>query len=214
MNKEIDSSDTILDEGVIKFEYELIPAPEINHSLYHDIEQWRKKLFKLELVGEYPIEKVGYGNISKRTDHNNHSFLITGSQTGHLQHLKGDHYTLIIQADLQRQKVIAKGPIKPSSESLTHFAIYQANPKIKYVFHAHSKLIWEYMLNHEGEYAQTSEEIGYGTLEMAEEVQNLIGTHTQGTIVMKGHQDGIIAYAQSPDECGELLINLIKKSRP
>ncbi|MDA8793927.1 class II aldolase/adducin family protein [Bacteriovoracaceae bacterium] len=213
MNKETNLTDMILDEGVIKFNYELIPAPPIELHEYQELENWRKKLFKLKLIGEYPIEKVGYGNISKRTDHSPNSFLITGSQTGHHKDLKGDHYTLILNADLQKQNVTAKGPIKPSSESLTHFAIYKASLEIKYVFHAHSAAIWKYMVEHNNDFDQTSENIGYGTLEMAEQVQSLIGNKTYGTIVMKGHQDGIIAYAKTPEECGSLLIDLVERSQ-
>jgi hypothetical protein len=77
------------DEGVIKFKLTLkrAPAPEMIQVIA--LEKWRALLFKLGLIGEYPIDKIGYGNLSSRLQKK--SFIITGSQTGHLAHLQAHH---------------------------------------------------------------------------------------------------------------------------
>lgn len=195
------------DEGVIKFKLTLkrAPAPEMNQVIA--LEKWRVLLFKLGLIGEYPIDKIGYGNLSSRISKK--TFLITGSQTGHLAHLQAHHYTKVIDCDLKKGSVTAEGLIPPSSESLTHFGIYEANPAIQYVFHVHHQKLWKLLKN--GPYDFIDEDIAYGTQEMAEAAQNLLWNKTTGIFVMKGHEDGIIAYGTTAEETGKVLLELYRK---
>ena len=105
--------------------------------------------------------------------------------------------------------LFSKGPIEPSSEALTHASIYESNKEIKAVFHIHSEKIWKKMIEYN--YDFTRENTPYGTSEMASEVRQLIGNKSSGTIVMKGHKDGVIAYGKSLDETGALILELAKK---
>lgn len=195
------------DEGVIKFKFTLkrAPAPEMNQVIA--LEKWRALFFKLGLIGEYPIDKIGYGNLSSRLSKK--TFLITGSQTGHLAHLQAHHYTKVIECDLKRGSVSAEGLIPPSSESLTHFGIYEANPAIQYVFHVHHPKLWELLIN--GSYDSIEEDVPYGTQEMAMAAQNLLWNKSSGIFVMKGHEDGIIAYGTSAEEAGKIILELYRK---
>jgi ribulose-5-phosphate 4-epimerase/fuculose-1-phosphate aldolase len=195
------------DEGVIKFKLTLkrAPAPEMAQVIA--LEKWRALFFKLGLVGEYPNEKIGYGNLSCRLVKK--SFLITGSQTGHLAHLQAHHYTKVIECDLKKGFVTAEGLIPPSSESLTHYGIYEANSTIQYVFHVHHAKLWEML--RAGPFDSIGENVSYGTQEMAEAAQSLLSDKTSGLIVMKGHEDGIIAYGNSADETGKLILDLYRK---
>jgi len=195
------------DEGSIKFKFTLkrAPAPEMTQVIA--LEKWRALFFKLGLVGEYPIEKVGYGNLSSRL--NGKNFLITGTQTGHLAHLQPHHYTKVIECDFKKGSVTAEGLIPPSSESLTHYGIYMANPVINYVFHIHHTKMWEQLIRDDAE--SISESIPYGTIEMANAAQELLKNKSSGLFVMKGHQDGIIAYGPSPEETGRLVLDQYRK---
>jgi ribulose-5-phosphate 4-epimerase/fuculose-1-phosphate aldolase len=195
------------DEGVIKFKLTLkrAPAPEMAQVIA--LEKWRALFFKLGLVGEYPNEKIGYGNLSSRLIKK--TFLITGSQTGHLAHLQAHHYTKVIDCDLKKGFVTAEGLIPPSSESLTHFGIYEANPAIQYVFHVHHTKLWE-MLS-QGPYDFIGDNVAYGTQEMAEAAQNLLVDKSNGLFVMKGHEDGIISYGTSAEEAGRIILELYRK---
>ncbi len=197
----------IRDEGVIKFKLTLkrAPAPEMNQVIA--LEKWRALFFKLYLIGEYPIEKVGFGNLSSRLIKN--SFIITGSQTGHLPHLQAHHYTKVIECDMKKGLVTAEGLIPPSSESLTHFGIYEANPAINHVFHIHHEVMWKKMI--EGNYDTISEAIPYGTIEMAEATQQLIGNTTSGIFAMKGHDDGIVSYGTTAEEAGKIILDVYRK---
>lgn len=198
---------TARDEGVIKFRLTLkrAPAPEMNQVIA--LEKWRVLFYKLNLIGEYPNEKIGYGNLSSRLTKK--SFIITGSQTGHLPHLQAHHYAKVIECDLKKGSVTAEGLIPPSSESLTHYGIYEANPDIHYVFHVHHAKLWE-MLNN-GPYDFIRENVGYGTLEMAHEAQALLAGKTNGIFVMKGHEDGIISYGSTAEEAGKNILELYRK---
>lgn len=195
------------DEGVIKFKLTLkrAPAPEMNQVIA--LEKWRALFFKLNLIGEYPNEKIGFGNLSSRLTKK--SFIITGSQTGHLAHLQAHHYTKVIDCDLKKGIVSAEGLIPPSSESLTHYGIYEASPLIQHVFHVHHTELWQLMIS--GPYDFISEDIPYGTQEMANAAQTLIGNKTSGIFVMKGHDDGIISYGTSAEEAGKNILDLYRK---
>jgi ribulose-5-phosphate 4-epimerase/fuculose-1-phosphate aldolase len=195
------------DEGVTKFKLTLkrAPAPEFNQVIA--LEKWRALFFKLGLIGEYPTEKIGYGNLSSRLFKK--TFIITGSQTGHLAHLQAHHYTKVIDCDLKRGSVTAEGLIPPSSESLTHYGIYEANPNIQSVFHVHHQNLWE-MLK-QGPYDSIDDDIPYGTQEMAEAASSLLQNKSSGIFVMKGHEDGIISYGSTPEEAGKIILELYRK---
>lgn len=195
-------------EGVIKFKYQLKPSKDIEEKDFIEIEKWRAILFKMGLIGEYPIEKVGYGNISKRLIPMQESFIITGTQTGKLPHLNGSHYTKIIKSDLKKMSLTAIGPIAPSSESLTHHAIYHTNQHINYIFHIHSEKLWNYML--ENNFEATPDHIEYGTNEMANAAQSCIAGKEFGIFAMAGHQDGIMAYGTTAEQTGKVILDLVK----
>jgi hypothetical protein len=197
----------VRDEGIIKFKLTLKRAPAPEQAQFIALEKWRALFYKLSLIGEYPNEKIGYGNLSSRLPKK--AFIITGSQTGHLAHLQAHHYTKVIDCDLKKGLVSAEGLIPPSSESLTHYGIYEANPAIQYVFHVHHPKLWEILQNGDCDYI--SEDIQYGTQEMANAACTLLANKTSGIFVMKGHEDGIISYATTADDAGKNLLELYRK---
>jgi ribulose-5-phosphate 4-epimerase/fuculose-1-phosphate aldolase len=195
------------DEGVIKFKLTLkrAPAPEMNQVIA--LEKWRALFYKLGLIGEYPNEKIGYGNLSSRL--NRQTFIITGSQTGHLAHLQAHHYTKVIECDFKKGSVTAEGLIPPSSESLTHHGIYEANPAIQYVFHVHHQKLWDLLMNTDTDFIPA--DVPYGTQDMANAAYSLIGSKSSGLFYMKGHEDGIISYASNAEDAGKMILDLYRK---
>ena len=202
----------VIDDGVIKFKMTLKKAAPLLADDILPLEKWRAILWRLGLIGEYPIEKIGYGNLSARLANPKNAFVISGTQTGQYPHLKREHYTRVMTCDLQRNAVVAEGPIAPSSESLTHFAIYEANPQISAVFHIHHTVLWERMIANQA--PAIEENVPYGTREMAEAAKALIAGSDQGLFVMKGHQDGIIAYGPTTEVAGKILLKLYKELGP
>lgn len=202
----------VIDDGVIKFKLTLKKAAPLQADEVLPLEKWRAILWRLGLIGEYPIEKIGYGNISQRLPNPKNAFVISGTQTGQLPHLRREHYSRVMSCDLQKNAVHAEGPIAPSSESLTHYGIYESNPQITAIFHVHHAVLWERMI--EKAEPSISADIPYGTKEMAEASKSLIAGSDQGLFVMKGHQDGIIAYGPSTEVAGRLLLKLYKELGP
>ena len=194
------------DEGVIKFKLTLKRAPAPEQTLVIALEKWRALFYKLGLIGEYPNEKIGYGNLSSRLQKK--SFIITGSQTGHLAHLQPHHYTRVIECDLKKGSVTAEGLIPHSSESLTHYGIYEANPAIQFVFHVHHRRLWEQLQL--GRYDYINGNIQYGTQEMAQAAANLLHGKSSGLFVMKGHEDGIISYGATAEDAGRNILEIYR----
>ena len=87
----------VIDEGVIKYNRSnFTHSDPINLVEYSELEYWRKKLFKLNLIGEYLEFGVGFGNLSEVKDFSQYyettktQFLITGTQTGKYSDLDGN----------------------------------------------------------------------------------------------------------------------------
>jgi len=56
-------------------------------------------------------------------------FVITGSATGEIPELEPGHYVKVNSFNIEDNAVQCVGPLKASSESLTHAAIYSADPE-------------------------------------------------------------------------------------
>ena len=95
----------------------------------------------------------------------------------------------------------------PSSESLTHAALYDIAPAARAVLHGHAPEIWR-RARALG-IPVTGPEARNGTPEMALEAQRLYRESTlsgTGLLAMGGHEDGVIALGRSAGEAGEILV--------
>ena len=206
----------VIDDGVIKYDRSnFTQSRPIDSIEYRDLEYWRKKLFLLNLIGEYEEEQVGFGNMSQIFDysHFSHSpvpqFVITGSQTGKYAELDGRHYTRVLNYNIDHLKIWTMGAIEASSEALTHAAIYAHNKNIKAIFHIHSEKIWQGMIDDKTD--STAKTIPYGTVEMARATEKCVGKKDSGSFTMLGHTDGVIIYGKNLAEVGELTLKLYEK---
>jgi L-ribulose-5-phosphate 4-epimerase len=187
------------DEGVIKFKCNWKQEPPMPYELISALNEWRDKLYKAGLIGE-DAEGIGYGNISCRLERN--TFIITGSGTGSLEKLSAEHYTRVIAYNLPENALTSTGPVKPSSESLTHAAIYEAVPQLNAVFHIHHLALWENLLTR---LPSTEKKIEYGTTSMANEIARLLKDPSvlqQGIVAMGGHREGILSFGKGLEDAG------------
>lgn len=205
-----------IDDGIIKFDQsDYTQTPGLATLEFQELENWRKKLYHLKLIGEYLPEKIGYGNLSLKRDYQKWrqverpQFVISGTQTGHLPSLGPDHYTRVVDFDIRLNKVSVQGPMMASSESLTHAALYLVSDQINCVFHIHDQKIWRGMLKDSA--PATPNDIPYGTIEMADYVQKMFPNQPDGHFAMAGHQDGVVAFASQLDKAGELIMELYRK---
>ncbi|MGL5080330.1 MAG: class II aldolase/adducin family protein [Microcoleaceae cyanobacterium] len=193
------------DEGVIKFECDWIVAEPPQTELLQNLMDWRDRLRQLELIG-VDHQGIGFGNLSLRL-HPSQQFIITGTQTGHLLKLEPQHYTTVTEFSLATHALTCAGPIKASSESLTHAAIYACQPAIQAIVHVHQAQLWQQL---KFKVPTTRAEVPYGTPQMATEMFRLFQTEAlavQSILVMAGHQDGLITFGPTLDEAGEVLLH-------
>ncbi len=196
-------------EGVVKYSLEFFQKELFFNKEYQVLEECRERLYALGVIGAYD-DGLGYGNISVRID-NSDEFLITATQTGHLSNLSKSEYSLVKKIDFDTFKTTASGESKPSSECITHGAIYGLSDEINAVIHIHNEKLWNYML--ENDYLSTND-TPYGTPEMVQDVVDIykdIEALSNNVFVMKGHFEGIVSFGKNLAEAEAVLFNIIKK---
>ncbi len=181
------------DEGVIKYHAVHRDGPAPTHPLLAELDEVRTYLFKLGLIGVYP-DGIGYGNVSIRHEK---GCIISGTSSGSKKVLGSVGYCYVRSFDLQSNTVVTEGPVHASSESMTHCALYQANPQIQSVLHIHNLKLWQQLL--EQNYPSTLASIAYGTVEMAQAMASLVQhlDSNAGLLVMAGHEEGIVTYGST-----------------
>jgi len=197
-------------EGIIQFEMDFrIAPPPTPHSIA-ELNAWRGLLYRLRLTGQDPLRYGGlaYGNVSQRETRDR--FIISGTQTGGKERLTASDYCLVTGFDVEGNRIFAEGQIPPSSEALTHAAIYAAKETITHVLHIHSPEIWAH---HEHlAIPTTGAEVPYGTPGMARAVQQAVLHGGQPIICMLGHRDGVIAFGQSAEDTTLYLVRYLAKA--
>ena len=197
----------MMDEGYIKFNSDWEEREHVQHSDIRDLNDWRQKLYKVNLLGVYP-DGIGFGNVSQRSVGDN--FFISGSKTGSLELLDASHYAEVVDFDIDKNWVKCIGETIASSESMSHAVIYKNYPNIKAVFHVHNLALWESLL---WEIPTTPESAPYGSPEMANEILTLFKTTNvmeRKLFAMAGHKEGLFAFGETVDKTGQRLLNLLK----
>ncbi len=207
-------------EGVIKFALQFTPAPPLPEAEVAELNAWRRILFLLGLTGHDPqrYEGLSFGNVSLRlppfaAPSLERPFVVSGTQTGGLPELDPDHYAVVRSCDPQRNRVVAEGPVRPSSEALTHGALYALDPELRCVLHVHSPLLWRQTV-HLG-LPMTDPAAAYGTPAMAAEVGRLYAepqVRAGGILAMGGHEDGLVAFGSSVEAAGTMLVRWLARA--
>jgi ribulose-5-phosphate 4-epimerase/fuculose-1-phosphate aldolase len=190
-----------IDEGYIKFNLNWDErAFNFSDEDFSQINTTRKNLFEKGLIGAYP-DGIGFGNLSIRNSSN--SFIISGSATGNLTLLLKEHYSLVTDYNIIKNRVSCIGLSKASSESMSHAIIYDSNPKVNAVIHIHHKDMWDCYFE---KLPTTRKRAKFGTPEIAMEIKKL-ADKSSGIIIMGGHSEGIITYGKSLFEAEKILLN-------
>lgn len=197
-----------MDDGVIKYNSERVagqvPVPEALTRL----NAARSTLFELGLIGAYP-DGIGYGNLSLREAGTR--FVISASATGAEPTLRLDQYCLVEEFSIERNWVRSRGALPASSESMTHGAIYLANPTVQCVIHVHSRPLYDALLAQGAPHTDAT--IAYGTPAMARAVMQLVQTQQALPVlfVMAGHDEGVVAYGADVASATALLMDTLKR---
>jgi L-ribulose-5-phosphate 4-epimerase len=186
----------------IKFSCERVAAAIPSFDGLAKLNAYRRKLLDLHLIGVDP-NGIGFGNLSVR-DGATGNFYITGSATGGIQELTLKDCAKVVACDFERNRVRYEGSALPSSESLTHAAIYASNVTARAVIHCHDSTLWAATLN---QAPTTSKAAEYGTPEMANEIMQLFTrTDVPKIVVMAGHDGGILTCGKDLEEAFDVLM--------
>lgn len=198
-----------IQEGIVKYRCDYTPGPALPHGAITELNAWRKLMVIAELIGQAPNRYggYGYGNISRRADtqvrdDGRHPFVITGTQTGGKADLTAEDYVTVNACYAAENRLVAEGPVKPSSEALTHGAVYALDSEILWVVHAHSPEIW---CNAAALGVPMTGDVPYGSPEMAAEVKRLYDESDlpeKRIFGMAGHEDGVVTYGHTAEEAG------------
>lgn len=213
----------MIDEGAIKFHAahraEPLDARRASELACRLI-AWREILAKTRLVGQEAglYGGFGYGNVSGRLPppalpRRRRRFLVTGTQTSGKSRVSLADFCVVESWDVERNRVESRGPVEPSSESMTHGAIYDLGSHIRFVFHAHSPTIWRRA--RELRIPTSRDDVPYGTPQMAREVDRLYRTTALAEVrilAMGGHEDGIIVFGHSAEDAGQILLRYLARA--
>jgi L-ribulose-5-phosphate 4-epimerase len=187
----------------IKFSCERVTADLTSFGRLAELNAYRQKLLEVGLIG-VDSNGIGFGNMSLRDDATD-NFYITGSATGGLDELTLANCAKIVTCDFDRNFVRYEGSAIPSSESLTHAAIYKSDAAANAVIHCHDSRLWAARLNHVPTTAKPAE---YGTPGLAYSIMQLF-THTdirkRKIVVMGGHVGGLLTFGKDLHEAFTVL---------
>lgn len=196
----------------VKFTYERTGVEMGSFDQLADLNACRRRLLDLHLMGVY-ANGVGFGNLSVR-DGVSRIFYITGSATGALPKLSLTDCVRIVDFDFKKNWLRYEGAAIPSSESLTHAAIYESDPSTFAVIHSHDSVLWATLLNRA---PTTSKAVPYGTPEMAYAIMRLFKTgdvRNRKILVMAGHEGGIVTFGKNLQGAFEVLMRERSESAP
>jgi hypothetical protein len=141
---------------------------------------------------------ISFGNLSCRLPDG--SAAITPSQQSHRLLLPGE-YSRLVSWNLQNHSLeYCNAP--PSSESMTHLAILDADPAIGWVLHIHNDCLFSKLPGHGT--ASTPAGAAYGTTTMSEAIGRIAESGKRAA-VMAGHQGGLLFWTHDSEELLERL---------
>jgi ribulose-5-phosphate 4-epimerase/fuculose-1-phosphate aldolase len=169
-----------------------------------ELNAYRRKLLQLRLIG-VDANGIGFGNLSIR-DGTTNNFYVTGSATGGKTELTLADCARVVAYDFEKNWLRYEGSTIPSSESLTHAAVYESDSTAGSVIHCHDSTLWTALLNHA---PTSSKAVEYGTPAMASEVARLFkitDVQSRKILVMAGHERGIVAFGKDLEEAFAVLV--------
>ncbi len=200
------NSQSAAEEGVTKYRARHVLAPAVHGARLAELVQARDQLWDAGLVG-LGADGIAYGNVSVRFQ--NEAFLISGTQTGGARRACAEDFSLVLRCRIERNEVQSRGPCQPSSEAMTHYAFYAADPAVGAVVHVHHAGLWQAALHR---LPTTPPAVQYGTVAMAEAIAELCARGLPaGCVVMGGHRDGLCAIGTSPLVAAKRMLALLRQ---
>ncbi|MEJ2125950.1 MAG: class II aldolase/adducin family protein [Candidatus Bathyarchaeota archaeon] len=190
-----------MQEGKIKFNTVFVSDKVPTDSKLEELKHWCKVFQKNGLTPE--VEGNYTGNLSFRAGQ---GFVITASALKDKENLVDDCFVFVKEYDPKTNTFYVEGEKKPSSESIMHQMIYDANKQAQAVFHGHIDVIVQ---NAEKlGLPLTGKEFASGTIGLANEVLKILGDNKM--IVLKNH--GFVSLGKIMNEAGDLALATLRDS--
>jgi L-ribulose-5-phosphate 4-epimerase len=199
----------VSDEGGSTFSYRWNGTAPLPESDWRALGEWRQKLASLHVLG-VSASGVAFGNLSQRRS-GTQRFVTTGTRTAGVPVLDERHFAEVLGFDLDCHALTCRGPVLPSSEALSHAAVYQSDSNLSACLHVHHARLWHALL---GRGPTTSSDGGCGSLKMAHDILRLFAEardRAPRIIVMAGHADGLLFMGASLDEAGLRLVEELRR---
>jgi L-ribulose-5-phosphate 4-epimerase len=198
-------------DGVLKFSVSRQQAAPANPR-WMELDATRKLLWQQGLIGHDPALNVGYGNISLRLPGGH--FLISASQTGHKAQLLAEDYVEVDGWDFASNSVTCRGTGLPSSEALSHAALYN-HPGVAAVIHVHHRVLWQQLII--AGVMSTAADIPYGSEALYRAFLSLVAGGPAACqlpllLVTKGHESGIFVAAASLQAAHQILLEHCRRN--
>jgi ribulose-5-phosphate 4-epimerase/fuculose-1-phosphate aldolase len=196
----------------VKFTYQRARPDIAPFDARTELNACRRRLLQQRLIG-LDANGIGFGNLSVR-DGGTTNFYITGSATGGLPELTPTGCVRVVAFDFAKNWLRYEGAAIPSSESLTHAAIYESDPTICAVIHCHDSVLWRTRLDR---VPTTSKAIANGTPEMAYEIMRLFtvsDVRSREIFIMAGHEGGIVTFGKDLEDAFDVVMRERRESSP
>lgn len=162
-----------------------------------DLKNWCDQFLKNKLIN---LENNSLG-LSFRTDD---GFIITGKKLK--ENLSNDCFVSVLNYDVYNNSLFVEGALEPSAEALMHYLIYNTRFEVNAIFCGNDNSVIKHVK--ELKLVETKEEILPGTLELANEVLDVLGNNN--FIVIKNY--GFLSLGKTMKEVGELALKIHKKA--
>ncbi len=187
----------------VKFRIEIVRKEFPKDSMIEELKKWCREFHVHNFAP--PYKGGSYGNLSFRLEDGKDSFIITGSRVGLKDQLSDDCFVKVSSVDLKKKIVYAYGMREPSSESMLHFAIYQARKDVGAIFHGHCQKILSNA--NKLKILETTKEEPYGTIELVQRVSEILDQ--ESFVIMKNH--GFVSLGRTMKDAGELTLQMLRK---
>ena len=140
-------------------------------------------------------------------------FLVSATQTSGKPDATLADFALVERYDLAANRVESHGSALPSSEALTHSAIYDLTSEVRAVFHVHAPELWRRAA--ELDLPTTSLGLREGTAELATEIRRLRFAWVlaaSSLVAINGHEDGMISFGKSKKEASQQLVTALARA--
>ena len=182
---------------VTKFKTNFVSEDIPDDKGIEDLKKWCNQFLKNKLI---TLDNNPLG-LSFRTED---GIVITGNKLK--EGLSNNSFVSVLNYDVYNNSLFVEGLLEPSPEAVMHYLIYNTRFEVNAIFCGNNNSIIKHAK--ELKLVETSEEIPSGTVELANEVLDVLSNNN--FIVIKNY--GFLSLGKTMKEAGELALKIHQKA--